>query len=80
MPPLSFLGMMGRSESREVDCLPKTQVYANSKEEVYGLKPDRCQKINEAGSFPSGKGLATEVLVNVSSNYNCSKVAKFLVA
>ena len=53
--PIIF-GYIGRSEWYEVDCLPKTQVYANSKEEVYGLKPDRCQKIKESG-FSFGKGL-----------------------
>ena len=27
------------------DCLLKTQDYANSKEEVYGLTPARCRKV-----------------------------------
>ena len=36
----------GRSESMWGDCLTKTQVYANSKEEVYGLRPAQCRKVN----------------------------------
>ena len=27
------------------DCLPKTQVYAKSKDDVYGLTPARCWKV-----------------------------------
>ena len=27
------------------DCLPKTQVYAKSKDDVYGLTPARCRKV-----------------------------------
>ena len=31
------------------DCLTKTQVYANSKEYVYGLKPAQCWKVKCVG-------------------------------
>ena len=29
------------------DCLSKTQVYAKSKDDVYGLTPARCRKVKE---------------------------------
>ena len=31
------------------DCLPKTQVYAKSKDDVYGLTPARCWKVKRRG-------------------------------
>jgi hypothetical protein len=56
------------------DCLPKTQVCANSKEDVYGLKPAQCRKVNGVGVTTSVVMLAKEAPVNGSSNYNCSMV------
>lgn len=38
----------GRSESISGNCLPKTQVRANSQEDVYGLTPDQCEKVKRA--------------------------------
>jgi hypothetical protein len=32
------------------DCLLKTQVCANSQEDVYGLTPAQCWKVNERGA------------------------------
>ena len=31
------------------NCLPKTQVYAKSKDDVYGLTPARCRKVKRRG-------------------------------
>ena len=31
------------------DCLPKTQDYAKSQDEVYGLTPARCWKVKRRG-------------------------------
>ena len=45
------------------DCLPKTQGYAKSEDDVYGLTPARCRKVKRSGG----------------RNYNGPKVAKFLV-
>ena len=48
------LGIRGACASRPQrigpsDCLPKTQVYAKSKDDVYGLTPARCWKVKRRG-------------------------------
>ncbi len=58
--------------------LPKTQVSANSKEDVWGLTPAQCRKVKEVGQGFALK-LTTEAPVNGGRNYNGPKVAKFLV-
>ena len=48
---LSVVSVQATQSNRESqrkgpgDCLPKTQVYAKSKDEVYGLTPARCWKV-----------------------------------
>ena len=50
------------------DCLAKTQLYAKSKDDVYGVTPARCWKVKRrCASIDGGR------------NYNGPKVAKFLV-
>ena len=51
--PRNF-GKRGAYESRPQrigpsDCLAKTQVYAKSKDDVYGLTPARCWKVKGRG-------------------------------
>ena len=60
------------------DCLSKTQLRANSQEDVYGVTPARCRKVKEVGQGFAPK-LATEAPVNGGRNYDGPKVAKFLV-
>ena len=60
------------------DCLSKTQLCANSQEDVYRATPARCRKVKEAGQDFDLK-LATEAPVNGGRNYDGPKVAKFLV-
>jgi hypothetical protein len=60
------------------DCLSKTQLCANSQEDVYRVTPARCRKVKEAGQDFDLK-LATEAPVNGGRNYDGPKVAKFLV-
>ena len=60
------------------DCLSKTQLYANSEEDVYRVTPARCRKVKEVGQGFVLK-LATEAPVNGGRNYDGPKVAKFLV-
>ena len=43
-----------------------------------GLTPTQCQKVKEVGDLMTGES-ATKAQVNGSHNYNCPKVAKFLV-
>ena len=59
------------------DCLAKTQGYAKSKDEVYGLTPARCWKVK--GEYYRKRSISTEAPVNGGRNYNGPKVAKFLV-
>ena len=59
------------------DCLPKTQVSAKSKDNVWGLTPAQCRKVKEASY--SSKKLVTEAPVNGGRNSDGPKVAKFLV-
>ena len=37
----------GPQQKSPRDCLPKTQVCANTKVDVYGLTPARCRKVKE---------------------------------
>jgi hypothetical protein len=60
------------------DCLSKTQLCANSQEDVYGVTPARCRNVKEVGQGFDPK-LATEAPVNGGRNYDGPKVAKFLV-
>ena len=60
------------------DCLSKTQLCANSQEDVYRVTPARCRKVKEVGQGFAPK-LATEAPVNGGRNYDGPKVAKFLV-
>ncbi len=69
---------VGRSEEIQATVLPKTQVSANSKEDVWGLTPAQCRKVKEVGQGFALK-LTTEAPVNGGRNYNGPKVAKFLV-
>ena len=58
------------------DCLTKTQGYAKSKDDVYGLTPARCWKVKRRGHARKPR---IEAPVNGGRNYNGPKVAKFLV-
>ena len=60
------------------DCLSKTQLRANSKEDVYGVTLVRCRNVNPGGDLTSVELLTGEAPVNDGNNYNCPKVAKFL--
>ena len=59
------------------DCLPKTQDYAKSQDDVYGLTPARCRKVKVICQLYAKR--KTEAPVNGGRNYNGPKVAKFLV-
>ena len=72
--------LMGFNKRLQSDCLPKTQVCANSKEEVYRLRPAQCRKVNCGGESDLSDKPPIEAPVNGSSNYNCSMVAQSLVA
>ncbi len=69
---------VGRSEEIQATVYQKTQVSANSKEDVWGLTPAQCRKVKEVGQGFALK-LTTEAPVNGGRNYNGPKVAKFLV-
>ena len=78
--PRNF-GRRGACESRPQrivpsDCLAKTQVYAKSKDDVYGLTPARCRKVKRRCQATKHR---IEAPVNGGRNYNGPKVAKFLV-
>ncbi len=60
------------------DCLPKTQVSAKLKDDVWRLTPAQCRKVKE-GCAPLRARLSSEAPVNGGRNYNGPKVAKFLV-
>ena len=60
------------------DCLSKTQLCANSQEDVYRVTPARCRNVKEVGQGFVLK-LTTEAPVNGGRNYDGPKVAKFLV-
>ena len=60
------------------NCLPKTQGYAKSRDEVYGLTPARCRKVKRR-RHPGRGQRRVEAPVNGGRNYNGPKVAKFLV-
>ena len=64
--------------SESGDCLSKTQLCANSQEDVYIVTPARCRNVKEVGQGFAPK-LATEAPVNGGRNYDGPKVAKFLV-
>ena len=63
---------MGLQRAGGGDCLPKTQGYANSQEDVYGLTPARCRKVKVICQ-PCAKR-RTEAPVNGGRNYNGPKV------
>ena len=39
----------GPQEMGPGDCLPKTQLYAKAKAEVYGVRPGQCWKVKVRG-------------------------------
>jgi len=49
------------------DCLSKTQLCANSQEDVYRVTPARCRNVKEVGQGFAPK-LATEAPVNGGRN------------
>ena len=61
------------------DCLSKTQLCANSKEDVYRVTLVQCRNVNGGGGMSQDVLLTPEAPVNDGNNYNCPKVAKFLV-
>ena len=61
------------------DCLSKTQLCANSKEDVYRVTLVRCWNVNGSGDMAQAVLPMPEAPVNDGSNYNCLKVAKYLV-
>ena len=46
-----MVSFRGPQRNRGSDCLLKTQGYANSQEEVYGLTPARCWKVKGRGHW-----------------------------
>jgi len=69
----------GRSERPSGDCLSKTQLRAKPKGDVYGVTLVRCWNVNGGSGIAQAVLRTPEAPVNDGSNYNCLKVAKFLV-
>ena len=71
--------MHGRSERLSADCLSKTQLRAKPKGDVYGVTLVRCWNVNGCTGMEQSVLGKPEAPVNDGSNYNCLKVAKYLV-
>jgi len=56
------------------DCLSKTQLCANSKEDVYGVTLVQCRNVNGGGDVSQDVLLTPEAPVNDGDNYNRPKV------
>ena len=69
----------GHSERLSADCLSKTQLRAKPKGAVYGVTLVRCRNVKGGSGMTSVVLRTPEAPVNDGSNYNCLKVAKYLV-
>ena len=69
----------GHSERLSANCLSKTQLRAKPKGDVYGVTLVRCRNVNGGSDMTSVVLRTPEAPMNDGSNYNCLKVAKYLV-